>query len=99
VYSISNNVFDIYVMIVFGVLGYLMRKLGYEPAPLVLAFVLGPLMENNLRKALITYDGSFWVFVERPISLVCLGLALVLLASAALPALRRPREQIAVETS
>ena len=46
-------------MIAFGVLGYLMRKFGYEPAPLVLAFVLGPMMENNLRKALIISDGSF----------------------------------------
>jgi putative tricarboxylic transport membrane protein len=99
VYSISGSIFDIYVMIAFGVLGYLMRKLGYEPAPLVLAFVLGPLMENNLRRALITYDGSFSVFVERPISLACLLLALALLASAALPALRRRRDHIAVESS
>ena len=71
-------------MIVFGVLGYLMRKFGYEPAPLVLAFVLGPMMENNLRKALILSDGSFWIFVERPISLACLALA------AAAAGLRRP---------
>jgi putative tricarboxylic transport membrane protein len=99
VYSISSNVFDIYVMIAFGVLGYLMRKLGYEPAPLVLAFVLGPMMENNLRKALIVSDGSFWIFLERPISLTCLGLALVVLSSAALPALRAPRERVAVETN
>jgi putative tricarboxylic transport membrane protein len=99
VYSISSNTFDIYVMIAFGVLGYLMRKLGYEPAPLVLAFVLGPMMENNLRKALIVSDGSFWTFVERPISLACLVLALVLLVSAALPALRTRRERIAVETN
>src|SRR3990170_3921235 len=53
VYSVSNTVFDIYLMIAFGAVGYLMRKFGYEPAPLVLAFVLGPLMENNLRKSLI----------------------------------------------
>jgi putative tricarboxylic transport membrane protein len=99
VYSIASNVFDIYVMIAFGVLGYLMRKLGYEPAPLVLAFVLGPMMENNLRKALIVSDGSFWTFLERPISLVCLVLALALLASATLPALRARRERIAVETN
>jgi putative tricarboxylic transport membrane protein len=99
VYSIASSIFDIYVMIAFGVLGYLMRKLGYEPAPLVLAFVLGPMMENNLRKALIVSDGSFSIFFERPISLVCLVLALVLLASAALPALRTRRERIAVETN
>ena len=60
-------------MIVFGVLGYLMRKLGYEPAPLVLAFVLGPMLENNLRKSLILSQGDLMIFVERPISAVCLA--------------------------
>jgi putative tricarboxylic transport membrane protein len=99
VYSISNAVFDIYVMIGFGVLGYLMRKFGYEPAPLVLAFVLGAMMENNLRKALILSDGSFWIFLERPISLACLVFAILLLASAVLPALRARRERIAVEAN
>ena len=57
VFASGNSVFDVFVMVLFGVLGYLMRKFGYEPAPLVLAFVLGPLMENNLRKALILSDG------------------------------------------
>jgi putative tricarboxylic transport membrane protein len=99
VYSIGSSIFDIYVMIAFGVLGYLMRKLGYEPAPLVLAFVLGPMMENNLRKALILSDGSFRIFFERPISLACLAIALALLASAVLPALRARRQRIALETS
>jgi putative tricarboxylic transport membrane protein len=99
VYSVGNNVFDIYVMVAFGVVGYLMRKFGYEPAPLVLAFVLGPLMENNLRKALILSDGSFSIFLESRISLACLLLAFVLLASAVLPALRKRRERIAVEAS
>jgi putative tricarboxylic transport membrane protein len=97
VYSIGNNVFDLYVMIGFGVLGYLMRKFGYEPAPLVLAFVLGPLMENNLRKALILSDGSFGIFVERPISLTCLVLALAILLSPLLPMLRARRKELAVE--
>jgi putative tricarboxylic transport membrane protein len=99
VFSVSNSIFDIYVMIVFGILGYLMRKLGYEPAPLVLAFVLGPMMENNLRKSLIISDGSFWIFLERPISLTCLVLALVLLGSALLPMLRARRERIALESA
>ncbi len=58
VYCSSNNVFDVYVMIGFGVIGYFMRKFGYEPAPLVLAFVLGPLLENNLRKSLILSQGN-----------------------------------------
>ena len=79
-------------MIAFGVLGYLMRKFGYEPAPLVLAFVLGPMMENNLRKALILSDGSFSIFVERPISLDLPRLCArdPALAAAAAPA-RTPR--------
>lgn len=64
------------VMVLFGVLGYLMRKFSYEPAPLVLAFVLGPMLENNLRKSLILSQGDFTVFIERPISAVCLVLAL-----------------------
>lgn len=97
VYSLSNSVFDLYVMIAFGILGYLMRKFGYEPAPLVLAFVLGPLMENNLRKALILSDGSFWAFVERPLSLTCLIVALVILLSPLLPRLRKRREEVALE--
>jgi putative tricarboxylic transport membrane protein len=97
VYSISNAIFDLYVMIAFGVLGYLMRKFGYEPAPLVLAFVLGPLMENNLRKALIISDGSFSIFVARPISLTCLVIALAILLSPLLPRLRARRKDIALE--
>ncbi len=97
VYSLSNSIFDLYVMIGFGVLGYLMRKLGYEPAPLVLAFVLGPIMENNLRKALILSDGTFGIFLERPISLVCLLLAVLLLLSPLLPRLRARRKDLAVE--
>jgi putative tricarboxylic transport membrane protein len=97
VYSLSNSIFDIYVMIVFGVLGYLMRKLGYEPAPLVLAFVLGPMMENNLRKALIISDGSFSIFIDSKLSLACLALAALLLATAIIPLMRTRRAKIAME--
>jgi putative tricarboxylic transport membrane protein len=97
VYSIGNSVFDLYVMIGFGLLGYLMRKFGYEPAPLVLAFVLGPLMENNLRKSMILSDGSFSIFIERPISLACLLLALAVLLSPLLPKLRAHRKELAIE--
>ena len=97
VYSLSNAIFDLYVMIFFGLLGYFMRKFGYEPAPLVLAFVLGPLMENNLRKSLIISDGSFSIFVERPISLTCLLIGALILLSPLLPMLRARRKVIAVE--
>jgi putative tricarboxylic transport membrane protein len=97
VYSIGNAIFDLYVMIAFGILGYLMRKFGYEPAPLVLAFVLGPMMENNLRKSMILSDGSFWIFLERPISLTCLMFAAAVLLSPLLPILRARRKDLAVE--
>jgi putative tricarboxylic transport membrane protein len=97
VYCSSNNVFDVYVMIGFGILGYLMRKTGYEPAPLVLAFVLGPMLENNLRKALILSQGNLSTFVMRPISAICLVFAAVLLIAPLLPALRRKRATVALD--
>jgi putative tricarboxylic transport membrane protein len=97
VYTVANAIFDIYVMIVFGVVGYLMKKFAYEPAPLVLAFVLGPLLENNLRKSLILSQGDFTLFFLRPISAVCLVLALVLLVSPLIPRLGKKRRQIALE--
>ena len=97
VFSSGNAAFDVFVMTVFGVLGYLMRKFGYEPAPLVLAFVLGPMLENNLRKALILSRGDFWTFLERPISAVCLVLAALILLTPLLPILSRKREVIALD--
>ena len=84
-------------MIAFGILGYLMRKIGYEPAPLVLAFVLGPMLENNLRKALILSQGELTTFLTRPISAACLLFAAVLLLAPLLPALRRKREAVALD--
>jgi putative tricarboxylic transport membrane protein len=99
VFASGNAVFDVFVMVVFGVLGYLMRKFGYEPAPLVLAFVLGPMLENNLRKSLILSQGDFTIFLERPISAVCLVLAAVALLVPLLPALARRRSRFATEQS
>lgn len=93
-YSVSTNVFDIYIMLVFGVLGYFFRKLNYEPAPLVLAFVLGPLLEKNLRQALILSDGSIGVFLTRPLSAAGLLISLFLLVSAALPSLQKKRRKV-----
>lgn len=97
VYCSSNNVFDVYVMVGFGIIGYLMRKFGYEPAPLVLAFVLGPMMENNLRKSLILSQGDLMTFLQRPISAACLVFAALLLISPLLPSLRKKREMIALD--
>ena len=95
VFASGSAVFDVFVMVLFGVLGYLMRKFGYEPAPLVLAFVLGPMLENNLRKSLMLSQGDFTIFVERPISAVCLALAVAALAAPLLPALARRRDRLA----
>jgi putative tricarboxylic transport membrane protein len=95
VFCSSNAAFDVLVMTIFGVLGYLFRKFGYEPAPLVLAFVLGPMLENNLRKALLLSQGNLMTFIERPISAVCLALALASLLAAILPGLSSRREVIA----
>jgi len=97
VYSVSNAVFDIYIMILFGIVGYLMKKFDYEGAPLVLAFVLGPLMENNLRKSLIMSQGDFSIFFTRPLAAASLIVALFLLASPFIPYLRKKREEIPKE--
>ena len=67
-YSLSNNVIDIFIAIGFGILGYFLKKFGYEAAPFVLAFVLGPLLETSLRRSLILSDGSFMIFLKRPLS-------------------------------
>jgi putative tricarboxylic transport membrane protein len=67
-YSLNNSTADIYVAVLFSLLGLLMKKFDFEPAPLVLAFVLGPMLETALRRSLILSDGSFLIFLERPIS-------------------------------
>jgi putative tricarboxylic transport membrane protein len=95
VYSISNSVFDIYIMIGFGLFGYLMKKFEYEGAPLILAFVLGPMVEVNLRKSLIMSDGSFIIFFDRPLSAVFLIIAIGLLVFPLIPKFGKKREQIA----
>lgn len=68
VYTVNNDVFDIGLVIVFGALGYLMKKLGFEPGPLVLAFVLGTLLGDSLRRSLLLFDGDPSPFFLRPIS-------------------------------
>jgi len=94
-YSLNNSSYDILVMMGFGILGYLMKKLNYEGAPLVMAFVLGPLLELNLRRSLIVSDGSFWIFFSRPISAVILILALVILGTSILSKFRGKNPEIA----
>jgi putative tricarboxylic transport membrane protein len=79
VYAINNNIFDIYTVIAFGVIGYFMMSFRYPPAPLLLGFILGPLMEEHLKRALLISQGDLMVFVERPISLSFLLLTALLL--------------------
>jgi putative tricarboxylic transport membrane protein len=93
VYSMNNLSFDLYIMLFFGVVGWLMRKFGYEGAPLILAYVLGPMLENALRQSLLISQGSFLIFVSRPISAVALGFACLLLLTTLLPNFRRRRQQ------
>jgi putative tricarboxylic transport membrane protein len=92
VYSLNNSQFDVFMTIVFGLIGYVFMKLKVEPAPLILAFVLGPLMEENLRRALLISRGDPSVFITRPISAGFLIAAALLLIAMVLPAIRRKRD-------
>ena len=94
VYSTNNTVFDIYVMLFFGIFGYIFRKLEYEFAPLILAFILGPMMETALRQSLVLSKGSFLIFISRPISAVPLILAIAILLFAALPIMNKTRQKM-----
>jgi putative tricarboxylic transport membrane protein len=81
VFSVNNLVSDIHIMAIFGLLGYLLKKFDYDAAPLVLAFVLSPMIEQAFRQSLLMSDGSFWIFFYRPISLslMAIGIFMVLL--------------------
>lgn len=89
VYSLANNPFDLYLVAGFGLLGYLFIKLKCEPAPLVLGFILGPLVEENLRRALLISRGDFSIFVTRPLSLTFLVVTVILLCAVTLPDILR----------
>ncbi|MCC7271987.1 MAG: tripartite tricarboxylate transporter permease [Alphaproteobacteria bacterium] len=93
IYSINNNPSDVLFAAFFGLAGYALIKLGYEPAPLLLGYVLGRLMEEKLRQALVLSRGSFLTFVERPVSAGLLLVAVVVLVAAVMPAIRRRREE------
>ncbi|HEY6865583.1 MAG TPA: tripartite tricarboxylate transporter permease [Burkholderiales bacterium] len=97
VYSISNAPFDVMQTAIFGVVGYVFVKLECEPAPLILGFILGPLMEENLRRAMLLSRGDPVVFFTRPISLTMLVIAGFLLTIVVLPAVRKKREEAFVE--
>jgi putative tricarboxylic transport membrane protein len=95
VYSVSNSVVEIWFMLLFGVLGYLMKKFEYESPPLVLALILGPMFENALRQSLILFDGNPMVFLTRPLSAAFLVVSLLLLLSNVVPWLRGKKHLLA----
>jgi len=97
VYSTNNNTFDIWMVAIFGVIGYLFIKLGAEPAPLLLGFILGPMMEENLRRALLLSRGDWSVFVTRGLSASLLAVAVLLLVVVLLPSIKKKREEAFVE--
>jgi TctA family transporter len=94
VYSVNGNVFDLFAVAVFGLGGYVFAKLGCEPAPLLLGFVLGPLLEENLRRAMIIGRGDPTVFVTRPISAGLLAVAVILLVVLLSPSVSARREAV-----
>lgn len=94
VYSLNNSVFDVVTCIVFGLVGYLMRRTGFHPGPLVLAAVLGTILETNLRNSLAISDGDPTIFVSRPISLVLVLVLVLVLSATSLKALRSGRKDL-----
>ncbi|GGE42784.1 hypothetical protein GCM10007276_20060 [Agaricicola taiwanensis] len=97
VYSVMSNEFDLYAMAAFGLLGYILSKLDCEPAPLLLGFVIGPMLEEHLRRAMIISRGDPMVFFERPISAGLLVAAALVLVVVLLPSVRKKRDEVFVE--
>jgi TctA family transporter len=97
VYSTNNNTFDIWMVAGFGLVGYTFMKLGVEPAPLLLGFILGPMMEENLRRALLLSRGDWTVFGTRPLSAGLLAAAALLLVIVLLPSIKSKRKEAFVE--
>ena len=93
VYSVSNNTFDVYTMAVFGVIGYALVKLDCEPAPLLLGFVIGRMLEEYLRRAMLLSRGDPFVFFQRPISAVLLIISIAALVAVLIPSVSKTREE------
>jgi TctA family transporter len=93
VYSTNTNIVQLVLCALFAVFGYVLLRFGCEPAPLVLGFILGPLMEENLRRSLVISRGDPMVFLERPISAVLLAATVAIVALIVLPQFRRTREE------
>jgi putative tricarboxylic transport membrane protein len=93
VFSLNNTEFDIHLMALFGMIGYVFVKLDCEPAPMLLAFILGPLMEEYMRRALLLSRGDPMIFLERPISATLLALGILAIVAASLPMFYKKREE------
>ena len=89
-YSLNNSLVDVAIMLIFGLIGYGMNKLSLEGAPLILAFILGPMLETALRQSLLKSDGDFSIFLTRPISATFLAISLILLVLPLITKVRRP---------
>jgi TctA family transporter len=97
VLSIANNPFHVYTVVLFGLGGYLLVKLDFEPAPLLLGFVIGPMLEENLRRSFVLSGGDVKIFIQRPVCASLLAVAVGALAVSALPAIRRRRREALAE--
>lgn len=97
VYTLNNSIFDVHVMIVFGLLGYVFYKVGCEPAPFLLGMILGPMMEEYLRRAMLLSRGNPLTFVERPLSAVLLAITVIAVLAMVIPSVRRQRDEALVE--
>jgi TctA family transporter len=97
VFSLSNTTFDVFMMALFGLFGYICTKLEAEPAPMLLGFILGPMMEEYLRRSLLLSRSDPMVFLQRPISATMLAVSAIALGMVLLPALRKKRDEAFVE--
>ncbi len=96
-YSLNNNVVEVVIMIIFGMVGYVLRKFEFEAAPLMVAFILGPILENSWRQSLVISDGKFSIFVEKPISVVTLTIAALLIINSLIKYYRKKRKRFTFE--
>jgi TctA family transporter len=92
-YSLNNNNFDVFMAAIFGIIGVVFYKLGCEPAPLLLGFILGPMMEENLRRALLLSRGDWTTFMSRPLSAGLLIASVLMIVIVMLPSIKKQREQ------
>jgi putative tricarboxylic transport membrane protein len=92
VYEVNHSIVDVWIMLIMGVVGYALKKFGFDPAPLVLGLVIAPIFEMSLRQSLIMSDGNYMIFAARPIAAVLLGISVALLIASAISALRASRD-------